>query len=103
MIHLNVTCPDLDSARSLANTALKARLAACANITPGIVSLFHWQGAIEEAAEVLLTLKTRPDLREALTDVLEKAHPFDLPVITWEEVNSTSDAAAWLSEETGGD
>ena len=36
MIHVSTTCPDLDSARMLACTALQARLAASANITPGI-------------------------------------------------------------------
>ena len=103
MIHVSTTCPDLDAARMLASSALEARLAACANITPGLISLFHWQGAIEEEQEVLLTLKTRADLRQPLTRMLEADHPYDLPVITWEDVGSTSDAAAWLSEETGGD
>jgi len=103
MIHVSTPCPNLDCARALANSALKMRLAACANITPDIVSLFHRQGRIEEDREVLLTLKTRADLRSDLVRLIERDHPYDLPVISWEQTGCTSDAAAWLSEETGGD
>lgn len=103
MIHVTTTCPDLDNARALANNALKARLAACANITPNVLSLFHWQGHIEEEREVSLTLKTRAGLRMDLVRLIERDHPYDLPVISWDETGCTSDAKAWLSEETGGD
>jgi periplasmic divalent cation tolerance protein len=103
MIQVHTTCPDLDTARMLASTALEARLAACANITPGILSLFHWQGRIEEETEVSLTLKTRAAHRASLVSLLQDEHPYDLPVITWHELAAGSDAEAWVSEETGGD
>ena len=103
MIHVSTTCPDLESARDLASAALEARLAACANITPQLLSLFHWQGAIAEEEEVLLQLKTRAAHRDSLVSLLADEHPYDLPVITWEEVSAGSDAEAWGSEETGGD
>ncbi|WP_306153826.1 divalent-cation tolerance protein CutA [Roseovarius sp. MMSF_3281] len=103
MIHVTTTCPDLDTARGLAAAVVTARLAACGNITPGAKSVFHWQGRIEEEDEVFLTLKTRPAHRAAVVEMLTERHPYDLPVITWEEVESTPDAEAWLREETGGD
>ena len=103
MFHVSTTCPDLDTARALASAVLEARLAACANITPGVLSLFHWQGSIAEEEEVALVFKTRAAHRASLVSLLEDHHPYDLPVITWEEVGAGSDAKAWLSEETGGD
>ncbi len=103
MIHLTTTCPDLDIARGLARAALEARLAACANITPRVISLFHWHGRVEEEEEVTLTLKTRAAHLSALKALVDDKHPYDLPVMTWERVETTPDAAAWLSEETGGD
>jgi len=39
----------------------------------------------------------------AVVEMLQGRHPYDLPVITWEEVASTPAADAWLREETGGD
>lgn len=100
MLHVTTTCPDLDSARSLARAALDARLAACANINPGLVSLFHWQGRIEEEAEVQLVLKTSDLRRAGLVALIEAQHPYDVPVITWDAVATTQAAADWLLAET---
>lgn len=100
MIHVTTTCPDLDSARALARAAIDGRLAACASILPGLVSVFHWQGAVEEAAEVQLVFKTMASLRSDLVALIEAEHPYDLPVVTWEEVATTARAAAWLADET---
>jgi periplasmic divalent cation tolerance protein len=103
MIHVTTTCPDLGTARDLASVVVAARLAACGNIVPGVRSVFQWQGRIEVEEEVSLTLKTRADNVTAVVEMLQERHPYDLPVITWEEVGSTPDAEAWLRDETGGD
>ncbi|RAP41423.1 divalent-cation tolerance protein CutA [Rhodovulum viride] len=100
MIHVVTTCPDIDSARAIARAALDGRLAACANILPGVVSLFHWQGRIDEEPELQLTLKTDDWHRAALVALIAENHPYDLPVITWETVETTPEAAAWLTAET---
>lgn len=100
MLHLTTTCPDLATARDLAQEALRQRLAACAQITPGILSLFHWQGRIDETTEVQVLFKTSEALRIALAEVIAARHPYDLPVITWESVATTPAAAEWLLAET---
>lgn len=102
MIHLTTTCPDLDSARDLAGAAISARMAACANVTPGLISLFHWQGAVEEETEVQITFKTTTANRAALVALITDLHPYDLPVITWEQVETTPETTTWLDQETGG-
>ncbi|TCO73926.1 divalent-cation tolerance protein CutA [Rhodovulum euryhalinum] len=100
MIHVSTTCPDLDTARSLAQAALAERLAACANITPGILSLFHWQDDISEDEEVQITFKTTEAARAELVKLIEIEHPYELPVITWETVGATREAEDWLAWET---
>jgi periplasmic divalent cation tolerance protein len=102
MIHVTTTCADLESARALASAAIGARLAACANITPGLVSLFHWQGQVAEEPEVQLTFKTVAACRDALVALIAAHHPYELPVITWERVETTPEVATWLDAETGG-
>ncbi|HEV2208016.1 MAG TPA: divalent-cation tolerance protein CutA [Verrucomicrobiae bacterium] len=74
-----VTAPNLRVARRLARAALKARLAACANLVPGIESQYHWQGKIESAKEVLLVLKTTRPCVKALERLLLGLHPYDTP------------------------
>jgi periplasmic divalent cation tolerance protein len=101
MIHVTTTCDRMETARRLATLALEARLAACANITPGIVSLFHWQGSLAEETETSVTFKTTEASRDALVALLEREHPYDLPVITWESVATTPGAARGCQDETG--
>jgi periplasmic divalent cation tolerance protein len=100
MIHVTTTCPDRDSAERLARAALDERVTACANILPGVRSLYHWQGAIAEDDEVLVIFKTTEAARAALVDLIEAEHPYDLPVITWERLETTQAASDWLARET---
>ena len=100
-IHLSVACPDAETARIIARAAVEARLAACGNIVPGVLSVFRWQGAVETGAEVLLILKSRDDLAAPLAELAAREHPYDLPAITWERVEADAATAAWIARETG--
>src|SRR5438445_10553095 len=74
-----VTAPTLKVARQLAQAALRARLAACANLIPKIESHYWWQGKIESGAEVLLVLKTTRPRLVALEKLIVARHPYDTP------------------------
>ncbi|WP_296644001.1 divalent-cation tolerance protein CutA [Roseinatronobacter sp.] len=82
LIEVEVTCPDADSARQIARAALEARLVACANILPGLESLFHWQGLIDSESEVLVRMKAPAGQFDALCHVIAAHHPYELPAIT---------------------
>jgi len=74
-----VSVPDLRTARGLARATLEARLVACANLIPRIESHYWWQGRIEQAAEVLLVLKTTAGQLAALEQLIVSRHPYDTP------------------------
>jgi periplasmic divalent cation tolerance protein len=74
-----VTAPDLKTARSLAKSALSARLIACANLIPKIESHYWWRGKIESGPEVLLVLKTQKSKLAALEKLVLAQHPYDTP------------------------
>ncbi|WP_425091243.1 divalent-cation tolerance protein CutA [Tropicimonas sp. S265A] len=97
---VSVTCPDLTTARALARAALEARLAACANILPGVESHFWWDGALEQDTEVLLSFKTATAHRDALVDVINAAHPYDLAAITWSDDGAPEAVHDWIAQET---
>jgi periplasmic divalent cation tolerance protein len=73
------TCPDAASARRLAALLVEARLAACVNILPGLVSVYRWQDAVKSADEVLLVIKTDAAHYAALEETLQREHPYELP------------------------
>jgi periplasmic divalent cation tolerance protein len=74
-----VTAPNITVARKIAAAALKARLAACANLIPKIESHYWWQGQLESSSEVLIVLKTRIAEMEALQKCVLENHPYQVP------------------------
>ena len=55
---LYVTCSSSDEAMKIASGLVEGRLAACANILPGMTSVYRWEGKIESDSEVVLIVKT---------------------------------------------
>lgn len=96
---VRVACPDMDTAKSIARAAVKARLAACANIS-SIESVYRWQDAVEEDPEVLVELKTVRGRAPALAALIRDIHSYDLPAITWHTIEPDAETAAWLKETT---
>ena len=76
-----VTCPSRAMAGRLARHLVSRRLAACANILPGVMSLFWWKGAIDRCPETLLLLKTTAAGFERLRRAVLALHPYDVPEI----------------------
>jgi len=74
-----VTAADLNSARTLAKKALRARLAACVNLIPKIESHYYWQGKLESGPEVLLLLKTSRTKLKALEQCILAHSDYDTP------------------------
>jgi periplasmic divalent cation tolerance protein len=75
------TFPNEASAREAASRLVESGLAACANILPGLTSIYRWQGKIEEADEVLLMIKTTREAYPLLESSLKACHPYELPEI----------------------
>ena len=76
-----VTAPDAAAAEALAQALVGERLAACANLVPGVVSVFRWEGEVQRAEEVLLVLKTTADRCEALQHRVVALHPYEVPEV----------------------
>ena len=74
-----VTAPDLKIARQLTQSALRAKLIACANLIPKIESHYWWRGKIESGREVLILMKTTRAQLGALEKIILAKHPYDTP------------------------
>lgn len=96
-----VTAPGMDEAQALARMAVERRLAACANILPGMRSLYWWQGKMESAEEVVLLLKTTEALEEVLIQALTDSHSYDCPCVVSLPIESGNPAfLQWIEDET---
>jgi periplasmic divalent cation tolerance protein len=96
-----VTAPDLKTARRLARAALRERVAACANLIPGLESHYWWRGKMETSREVLILFKTRASLLRKLERLILDEHPYDTPeFVAFRLTAGTDRYLAWLEQET---
>ena len=75
------TCPDEAVATDLSRQIVGHGLAACANLIPGLTSIYKWEGEIKEGTEVQLVIKTSAESANKLITELERLHPYELPEI----------------------
>ena len=98
-----VTCGDLDEAQAIAAKIVEERLAACANLIPGMTSVYRWEGKIEQAGETVLILKTQASLVDKLTERVRALHSYDCPCVVALPVAGGNPAFLdWIAEETRG-
>jgi periplasmic divalent cation tolerance protein len=103
VVLIQINYPSLAEAERAGRAMLEARLAACVNILPGVVSHYWWQGQIERADEVMMIVKTRASLVEAVRAAMRGAHPYVTPSFLVLPVEGgDSDYLAWLRAETEG-
>ncbi len=100
-IFVYVTVATEEEARTIGKTIVMDRLAACANILPGMKSLYHWQGRLEENAETVLILKSRESLFPALEERVRELHSYETPCIVALPVTNGNPAFLdWILAET---
>ena len=101
MLLVMTALPDRDAAQSMARILIEKRLAACVTVSAGGRSVYRWQGAIEEADEVVVTAKTAESRYRELEAAIRAAHPYDLPEIVAVPVQcGADDYLRWVREET---
>lgn len=104
VVFVYTTFPRLVEAEEAGRALLEARLAACVNILPGMVSLYRWEGAIERAEEVVMIVKTRASLAEPVRAAVKERHSYTTPAILVLPIESVDHSyLSWLLAETEAD
>lgn len=90
-----------DDARRVGRSLVEAGLAACANILAPMTAIYRWQGAIEEAGEVAMIIKSRRACQDALLAAAKELHPYDTPaLIVIDPATVDEDFARWITDQT---
>jgi periplasmic divalent cation tolerance protein len=101
VVTVSTTIDDKERAEQLARSAVRARLAACAQVGGPITSVYWWQGEVEQAAEFPVVFKTTSELAEALVAHVVGEHSYDVPEVL--VVPATGGHRAyldWVGQET---
>ena len=94
------TMPDEDAAGELASHLVEEREIACANIVPGVTSIYRWEGELKRDTEVLLVMKTTSTRAETLQVRIDELHPYDVPeVLVLSVTGGHPPYLAWVASE----
>ena len=97
-----VTAPSEAIALELGRRLVDERLAACANVVPGVTSIFIWEGKREEAPEALLVIKTHAERYPALERRVLELHTYSVPEVLALPVEAGAPAyLRWIHESVG--
>lgn len=95
-----VTCANEAEAGRLAAHLVEKRLAACVSASSPVRSIYRWQGAIEDAGEIALTIKTRRGLFGAVAAEIGKLHSYTTPeILAIPVLDGSPDYLAWMERE----
>jgi periplasmic divalent cation tolerance protein len=96
-----VTAANEESAAAIGRSVVEERLAACANLVGPIRSIYRWQGAVEDAPEYLLLIKTQASRYRALEARVKELHPYEVPEIVAIDIEKGwSPYLNWVHEST---
>jgi len=95
------TCGSRESAETIAGLLVRERLAACVQRMP-IESTYLWKGEICNSAEIVLLIKSRTELFEAISARIRENHPYELPeIILLPIAGGLPGYLRWIEESTG--
>ncbi len=99
-IQIATTTATREEAQKIARMLIEHRLAACAQVSGPVMSVYHWQGQVEEGEEWLCTLKTRASLFEKVATAIHEIHSYQCPeIMATPVVEASADYLAWLERE----
>ncbi len=93
------TFPDIETARRVSNQLVTEKFAACANILPGVESIYRWKEKIEHGNETLVFFKLSEDRQSAFQEKLRALHPYEVPeMIFFSVASGLLDYLRWVEE-----
>lgn len=98
VVELVTTVPNPDLGRDIGREAVKAGLAACAQVSGPVTSIYSWKGGLEEEQEWRIRFRTFRNLASDLEEFVRARHPYEVPEIVVLPVSSASDGyLSWMA------
>lgn len=98
LLEVHTTFAKIIDATEICRKLVDEKLAACAQMIPGVTSIYYWDGRTRRDSELLVLIKTTRQAWPALRDRLKELHPFDEPEIIAVSVEDSSQSYAdWVT------
>ena len=100
IIQITTTCEKQEDAERIVAQLLSERFIACGQISGPIRSHYRWQGENVNSLEFTLRVKTAAYLLPRIMARIKDLHPYDVPEIIGEKVESVHEPYAdWVHAE----
>jgi periplasmic divalent cation tolerance protein len=94
------TCGSSEEAEQLARKLVEQRLAACVTVISPVKSFYQWKGAVADAAEWLLVIKTSRPLFARLGSMLASSHSYQVPeILALPVTEGSANYLSWIDGE----
>ena len=101
MIYIFWTAPNEREAKQIAHALLEQKLIACASLIPNVLSIYHWEGKVEESVEIKVIFKTQADHFALICTYIKSHGSYETPEITQVKVDKAApDYLEWLKQTT---
>lgn len=96
-----ITTDSNEEAEIIGRNLVSKKLAACVNIIGSMKSIYHWQGKIESADEVIIIAKTKKALVNELIENVKILHSYKCPcIVAVPIIDGNEDFLKWIRDET---
>jgi len=93
------TTPGIKTAKLIAQSLVKKKLAACVSLSGGFTSVYRWKGAVETAKETLVLIKTVKKNFNKVKQAIKGIHPYELPEIVCIPITlGSAEYLSWLNQ-----
>ncbi len=91
---------DPAAADRLASALVEARSAACITMHT-VRSRYRWSGAVHDAEEIQMVIKTTPEGVDDVVAVILEHHSYDVPEVIALEAHAGAAYGAWIHGQVG--
>lgn len=96
-----ITTSSDEEAEIIGRNLVSRKLAACVNIVGNMKAIYHWEGKIETADEVILIAKTKKALVNEIIENVKTLHSYKIPaIVAVPIIDGNQDFIKWIREET---
>jgi periplasmic divalent cation tolerance protein len=86
-----ITTGNREEAETIAMQLIESGSAPCINIISPCTSVYHWKGEVHHSEEALMIVKSRRSQFQALRELVERVHSYDVPEILAIPVSAVSE------------
>ncbi len=96
-----ITTDSAEEAEIIGRNLVSKKLAACVNIIGNMKSIYHWEGKIESADEVVIIAKTKKALVNEIIENVKTLHSYICPcIVAIPIIDGNAAFLKWIRDET---